>query len=264
MNNLDKMDKSLDIEKMYKYQLNIINNEEYNKYLKYLNVYYSKDLKKEKYKKDYKNNKIILIDKKNSKEIKIEPAQYINIHKLYLELKEKTDIILNKITNIIETNNNITDENRVEFEELKSKYLFLEENVNNIKEIKDSYYKDLNILLNNKIKKAEEIMILYKKRMYIYSEIKEMILESVKNKLIKMYKDNNKKIPTIPIINKIAKENNVSSNEIEKWFQWIETVYFYMLVKKEIIELNIQINEKEDTFEKNTNHFIIKKPIIYE
>ena len=92
--------------------------------------------------------------------------------------------------------------------------------------------------------------------------VENMIPERVKNKLIVIFKDKNKKIPSINEINKIAKENNIASSEIEKWFQWIESVYFYRLVKNEILALNKIISDKEDNYDMNTQYMIIKKPII--
>jgi hypothetical protein len=91
-----------------------------------------------------------------------------------------------------------------------------------------------------------------------------MISEPLKTKLIKLFKDKNKKIPGISEINKIAKENSIPSKEIEKWFSWIESVYFYRLVKNELLEINKIIESKENNFENNTNYMIIKKPVIKE
>jgi hypothetical protein len=81
---------------------------------------------------------------------------------------------------------------------------------------------------------------------------------------MKYFKENKNKIPPLIIINKIAKENQIKSNEIEKWFNWIETVYYYLLTKKDIIKLNDEINKKELNYDINTKYMIIKKPIIEE
>ena len=79
-----------------------------------------------------------------------------------------------------------------------------------------------------------------------------------------MYKVNNKKIPQLAIINKVAKENNVPSAEIEKWFDWIESVHQYMVAKFEINKLDNTIDKMEDDYDLNTKYMIIKKPIIEE
>ena len=262
---MNSIDDKLNIKEMYNYQLEELNNEEYKKYLKYLNIYFLKDHKKEKYTKDYLDNKYVLIDKQNpSKKIMITPSDFINIYKLYIDLKKYSDELLIKISTIIESKNNISEENRLDFEYLKKKYLSFQEKIKNIELINNNYYKELELLLNQKIEKLDNLVKYYKKRNYEYSQIKVMITENLKNKLIKIFKDNNKKIPGISEINKIAKENLIASIEIEKWFIWIESVYFYMLVKNEIVELNKNINDKEKNFDINTHYMIIKKPIIEE
>jgi hypothetical protein len=259
------IDNDLNVKKMYNYQLNELESEEYKIYLKYLNIFFLKEHKKEKYTKNYLDEKYILIDKqKPSKKIIITPSEFINIHKLYIDLKKYCDELLIKISSIIETKNNITEENRIEFENLKKKYLSYQEKIKDIEIINKDYYKELETLLSNKIKRIDDLVKYYKKRNYEYSQIKVMIKEDLKNKLIKIFKENNKKIPSISEINKIAKENLIASNEIEKWFNWIESVYFYMLVKNEIIELDKNINNSEQKFDINTHYMIIKKPIIEE
>jgi hypothetical protein len=262
---MNSIEDELNIKNMYNYQLEHLDNEEYKLYLKYLNIYFIKDHIKEKYEKNYLDNKYILIDKKKSSDkIIITPSKFINIHSLYIDLKKYSDELLIKISNIVESKNNINEENRKEFEYLKNKYISYQEKIKDIESINIDYYKEYEILINKKIEKSIDLIKYYKKRNHVYSEIKDMIKQNLKNKLIKIFKDNNKKIPNISEINKIAKENLVSSNEIEKWFNWIESTYLYILVKNEIIELNKEIDNKEKNFDINTHYMIIKKPIIEE
>ena len=262
---MNSIEDELNIKEMYNYQLEELNNEEYKKYLKYLTIYFLKDYKKEKYVKDYLDNKYVLIDKQDpSKKVIITPSDFVNIHRLYIDLKKYSDELLIRISNIIESKNNITEENRLDFEYLKKKYISFQEKIKDIELINNTYYKELELLLNIKIDKLDNLVKYYKKRNYEYSQIKVMITENLKNKLIKNFKDNNKKIPSTSEINKIAKENLIASIEIEKWFNWIESVFFYMLVNKEIIELDKNINDKEKNFDINTHYMIIKKPIIEE
>ena len=89
-----------------------------------------------------------------------------------------------------------------------------------------------------------------------------MIPEKLKNNLIKLFKENNKDKPPLKTINKLAKENNVPSTEIEKWFSWIDTTYKYIIVQKEINSINDNIKKLEDSFELNSRFMIIQKPII--
>ena len=119
-------------------------------------------------------------------------------------------------------------------------------------------------LLNIKIEKTNLLAKYYQKRILDYKNINVMIPEKLKYKLIKYFKENKNRIPYLSIINKIAKENLIASDEIEKWFNWIETVYFYKIVNIEIIKINKEINTKEDKFDINTKYMIIKYPNIEE
>ena len=111
------MNENVKLKNMFDYQLTELNNEEYKKYLKYLDIFYEKkridkkmDKKREdKYTREYIDHKYFLIDKTNpNKKIKITPSQFIDIHSLYIELKNSSDDILGKISLIIESNHNIT------------------------------------------------------------------------------------------------------------------------------------------------------------
>jgi len=173
-------------------------------------------------------------------------------------------LILFKISNIVESKNNITDENRTEFEYLKKKYLSFKQQIKDINLINSNFYNEIEELLNKQIEKSNELAKYYQKRTLEYDSIQIMISEPLKTKLIKIFKDKNKKIPGISEINKIAKENSIPSKEIEKWFSWIESVYFYRLIKNELLEITKIIENKEHDFENNTNYMIIKKPVIKE
>lgn len=262
---MNLIDDNINIQNMYKYQINEKESDEYEKYIKYLTIFFQTEIKKEKYTKEYLDGKYLLIDKNNpNKKIIITPSQFINIHRLYLELKKYSELILFKISNIVESKNNITDENRDEFEYLKKKYLSFKQQIEDINLINSNFYNEMEELLNKQIEKSNELAKYYQKRSLDYESIEVMISEPLKNKLIKIFKDKNKKIPGISEINKIAKENSIPSKEIEKWFSWIESVYFYRLVKNELLEITKIIESKEQNFKNNTNYMIIKKPVIKE
>jgi hypothetical protein len=262
---MDIINESIDIKKMYKTQISDLESEDYKKYLKNLVLYFSKEHKKDKYLKDYIDGKYILIDKNNpKKKIEITPSQFINIHSMYINLKEETELILFKINNLIETKNNITEENRKDFDNLKQKYINYKEKLNEIDDINKEYYTEMEILLRKKIDKSNELIKYYQNRNKSYSDITVLIKEDLKNKLIKYFKENKKRIPSLTIINKIAKDNTIPSNEIEKWFIWIENVYYYILIQKELNNMESDIIDKEENFDINTKYMIIKKPNIEE
>jgi len=255
----------LSIKEMYNFQIENINSDEYQLYIKYLTIYHQKEFKKDKYSKEYLDENYILIDKKNPNiKIIIKPSEFIDIHSFYIDLKKYSDEILKRISDLIESKSNITDENRQEFDYLKKKYISFREKLKDIDFINNNFYDEIDKLLTIKIDKTNELMKYFQKRTFEYSKIEIMISIQLKNKLINIFKENNKKIPSIKEINVIAKDNNISSNEIEKWFKWIESSYFYLLVKKEIFDLEKNINNIENNYNLNTKYMIIKKPIIKE
>ena len=136
--------------------------------------------------------------------------------------------------------------------------------LNSIDSINKEFYDEMAILLNTKIEKSNMLAKYYQKRILDYKNINVMINEKLKYKLIKYFKENKNKIPSLSIINKIAKENFIPSIEIERWFSWIETVYFYRLVNIEIVKINKEINDKDENFDINTRYMIIKKPTLEE
>jgi len=256
------MNEDVKIKNMFDYQLKELEGEEYKKYLNYLNIFYEKrDYKKSKYTKEYIDDKFVLVDKTNpKKKIKITPSKFIDMHNLYIELKNYSDEILEKISLIIESNHNITDENRQDFDNLKQKYLNFQNKIKDIDYIYSEFYNKINKLISKKIEKLNELATYHQKRIYEYSNINIMIREKLKNTLIQLFKENKNKIVTSSaLINKIAKENNIPSDEIEKWFKWIELSYFYILVQREIHQIIDNINEEEKNYEINTRFMIIKK-----
>jgi hypothetical protein len=256
------MNEDIKIKNMFDYQLKDIEGEEYQKYLNYLNIFYEKrDLKKSKYNKEYIDNKFVLVDKVSpSKKIKITPSKFIDIHSLYIELKNYSDEILEKISLMIESNHNITDENRKDFDNLKKKYVIFQEKIKDIDTIFSNFYEKITKLINLKIEKLNEMANFYQKRIYEYSNITVMIREKLKNKLIQIFKENKNKIPPLGTqISKIAKENDIPADEIEKWFKWIELSYFYIILQREIYKITDEINDSEKNYEINTRFMIIKK-----
>ena len=262
---MNSIEDKLNIKEMYKFQIEEMNTGMYPKYIKYLQYFYMKDGKKEKYNRNFVDGQYILIDKTNPKKIiKITPSQFTNIHKLYNELKNYSSLILEKISDMIESKNNINENDRKEFDYLKLKFVSFKEKIKDIELIDKEFYDEINKLLNEKIEKINNLNKYHQKRNEIYTSINVMITENVKKNLIKIYKNNKKKIPLTKEINKIAKDYSIPSNEVEKWFNWIENVYFYLIIKNEIIVLNKKIESKETQYDLLGKYMIIKKPIIEE
>ena len=257
------IDDNINIKKMYDYQLNKIDNSDYENYIKYLGFFFTKNSKKNKYDKEFLNGEYILIDKNDTnKKIKITPSKFINIHKLYYSLKNESNSILIKISNLIENNHNITEDDRKEFDFLKIKYQSFKEKINDINIINQNFYNEMQELIQQKIEKSNKLYIYYQKRRDEYKSINTMISEKLKNDLIVLFNNNNKKILNDKEINKISKDNGIPSEDIEKWLKWIEYSYLYILLKDELNKLNNEIKQKDNDFDLNTNYMIIKRPII--
>ena len=63
---MNSIEDKLNIKEMYKFQIEEMNTGMYPKYIKYLQYFYMKDGKKEKYDKNFVDGQYILIDKTNS------------------------------------------------------------------------------------------------------------------------------------------------------------------------------------------------------
>ena len=105
------------------YEFNKESNKEYESYEKYLKFFYQIPTKKDTFNREMIDGKYILSDIKNpSKKIIINPAKYINLFELFKNLKLYNEIILEKISLLIEKPSNIDDNDRKYFDELKKKY----------------------------------------------------------------------------------------------------------------------------------------------
>ena len=106
------LDSDINFKNMYNYQSKglITKNDNYDKYIKYLQFFFQKTYEKDKYTKDFMDGAYILIDKRDPKKrIEITPSRFINIHKFYLELKNQIDVILLKFFSFIESKDNFTN-----------------------------------------------------------------------------------------------------------------------------------------------------------
>jgi hypothetical protein len=264
---MQDLNENIKIKEMYNYQTkgNTVINKDYITYKNYLTIFFKNDFnKKDKYNKEFLNGKYILIRKDEpNKKIEITPSQFINLHSHYTELNNKINNILSKFFLYIESKDNFTQSIREEFDNLKEKYILYKNKIRDIDLINDAFYKEINELNLKKIENTNNLIIRYNKKKIIYSNIKTMIPESLKSELIKIY-STNKSIPSESIKKNLAKTNNIPSNDIDLWFEWIESNYEYLLLKNEISKINEIIKLKEISYDMNTKYFIIKKPIINE
>lgn len=262
---MSHLNQNINLPKMYEYQIESATGEEYEKYLKYLQYFFQKPHKKDKYKREIIDDKYVLIDNSNpNKKITITPAKFINMHQYYVDLKNNVNQILHKILYMLESKNNFTNENRNEYNVLKERYAISKKKIDDINEIDAKFYKEIIELNSQKLKKADEMIVKYNKKSEAYSKIKKMITENVKREWMDLYKKNKFSIPSGTIITQLAKKNQIPADEVEAWFDWIENGYYYLLLQKDIRDLDKKIEDKEKRFELNTEFMIIQKPNIEE
>jgi len=273
------------IKDLYEYQIKIRNNgkekKEYDKYTKLMEQYYRKD---SIYIKEYEDGKLIFIEKTNPKhKITIEPAVFINIDVLYIELKKTLDHLYHSIfekidkldmddENSDEDSDNNSDKNsdeksdEIEFEELQEQYKIYKDKIEDINEVEKLFLSEIITLLQLRVEKLFQLAKYYQHRKSSYHTIqmdsKLKVNENIKRNIISLFKENKCIIPTQNKINQFSKKNNIPSSHTEKWLEWIEKTYLYMKIQKEIHEMSTQIIHKEKEYKDFFDFFLIKKPII--
>ncbi len=236
---------------------------EFETYEKYLTYYYQLPSKKDPYTREMDNGKYILTDIKNpKKKITIEPAKYINLFDLLKNLKLYNQIILEKVSLLIEKPSNIDDDDRKYFEELKKNYSLYSKKLQEIDVINQNHLEIIEKLTIKKIDNSLLIAKFYNERNLIFKEINEPIEKESKKEIIELFHKNNNKIPDQKIIDKTAKMLDIPSDDVEKWLNWIEKCYQYLQAKKILYDSINEINEIKSEFIYKCENFIIKKPII--
>lgn len=257
---MDILNKNQNLETLFDYNRE---NKSYQDYLEYLNLYYKNPTKNDKYDKLFENGHFFLIDKKNpKKKIEITPSKFIDLKKLYNDLKINNKIILEKISAIIEKTENYNDEDRNIFNDLKNKYSLYNKKIIEIDVINENYYKSMESLNIEQINLSNNLAEYYNKRNNIFKNITQSIPKKIKNKLIILFKKNNNKIPSDNEINTIAKSNTIPSKVIDEWFLWIEQCYYYLITKNKLYEIIKEINGKEKEFENKNKYMLLKLPEI--
>ena len=254
------MDEKIDISKMYAYQFQEKKSPEYDQYLQYLKIC---TLKQTKYQKSFVNGQYILFDKKDKKKkIILTPTQFINLNEFQIKLHKTIDLLLYQISEIIESNKNITNEIRDQFNRLKEKYIILQQKIKEVDIIYDSFYQEINALITTQIIKTNELAEWYQKRTHSYTHIKTMISSSTKKEWIQLFHKHSKQIPSITEKKKLAISYQIPVYDVDRWFEWIESSYHYLRIQKEIQHIYETIQEKEKQFDSSIEYMIIKEPHI--
>lgn len=246
------------IHDMLTYQDNLYENEKYIEYLNYLKFFYELDNKKNIYKKSYENNKLILTSKDNR--IIITPSVVIDLDNYKLFLQKEIHNILFNILQLIEnySTNNKTKKN--EFNKYKNSYILFKSQLNDIENIEQSYFTKVAKLEEDIVNLSTQLNILKDERVSVYQKINAKINNATKEKLIISFKDNNNKIPSHDIIQKISSDTKINIEQIEFWLQWIEKSYLYLNGQQKYTKLVKEKYIEEENFKNLTKNFILQKP----
>ena len=209
------------------------------------------------------DKKFILIDLKNpKKKITIEPAKYINLFELYKNLKYYNEIILEKISSLVEKPSNIDDDDRKFFNDLKKNYTLYNKKIQEIDEINKEHLEEIEELTIKRIDNSLLIAKYYNDRNLVFKDIQEPIQKESKEEIIRLFNKNGNKLPDQKSIDKVSKLLEIPSNEVEKWLNWVEKCYQYLQAKNELYKTIKKINEIKEKFIYKCENFIVKKPII--
>lgn len=257
---MEYLTNSSNIQNLFDYNRESKDYETYEKYLKY---YYQPPSKKDPYERDMIDKKFILIDLKNpKKKITIEPAKYINLFELYKNLKYYNEIILEKISSLVEKPSNIDDDDRKFFNDLKKNYTLYNKKIQEIDEINKEHLEQIEELTIKRIDNSLLIAKYYNDRNLVFKDIQEPIQKESKEEIIRLFNKNGNKLPDQKSIDKVSKLLEIPSNEVEKWLNWVEKCYQYLQAKNELYKTIKKINEIKEKFIYKCENFIVKKPII--
>jgi hypothetical protein len=249
-----------DITELFDYNRENNNHEEYDKYMSY---YYQAPSKKDTFGREFKDGKIILHNLKDPKKrIIITPAKTANLYYYYKKILLENDVMMEKVSTLIEGKQNLTKEDYDEFEEIKKKYSLYLKQIQEIDGIHSNHYKEIDVFITDKIEKGLLMAKYYNERVKQFKEIKEPILKEAKNEMIKLFKENGNRIPIDASINKLSRKHNIPSNDSEEWFKWIEKCYLYMMARKKLYEVVDKLKENKEDFEIKLENCMIEKPVI--
>lgn len=248
------------IENLYDFNKN---SDQFKEYEKYLSYYYQAPSKKDIYGRELIDGNIILYDlKKTNKKIIIRPSKSVQLFYLLKNLELQKNIILQKISIIIEKPDNLTEEDKKEFDELKTKYAIYIKKIKEIDDFDEKHEKIKEDLIFKLINHSQQMAKYYIERHTLFNEIEEPVSKLNKNEIIKAFNSQGNKIPDQVFINKLSKQLNVPSIQTEKWLYWIEKCYQYLIAKKEYNKTLKEFNEYENDYVYKTNYFMIQKPLI--
>jgi hypothetical protein len=267
-----KIPKEINLETSYDNQENILDTENYKKYLEYLRRYYRKPEEQRNYRRvqdgddmleEGAEDILVLVNIKKSKNrVLLEPTRYVDLMSYKIHAFDRIHEILYQLSYIIENRDKITDDERLQFDLLKEEYVNIKKHMDEIKEIDDRYEDEIDRLYETKLEKLIELSREIQNRENIYQEILESeyprITLSQKRKISEALKERKTKDGLVRLeeikINELSLDFKIPSKIIELWMNWIISCYEYIKIEKKCneIEENIMIfRENHDYFTKN-------------
>ncbi len=262
--------RDINLIEMYENQTKIFDSPEYKKYKDTLIKYFQEDPSK-KYErvevtdeKTQDTNYLLLSNKNVNKEILIHPSKFTNLYDYYLYANKKSNEILYKISEYVENKDNIQDEERSDFDLIKTEYVTLRKHLDEVNFIFNNQYNTVNELLDKKLKETIELSLLLQDRQDSYQRIGDKRITNIqKNQMAEEFKKNNLKIPDDFIIKKISKDiGDISFREVENWFNWIEKTYLYMKKQKELNLIDKDISSVLNKIETESKNLLFEIPFI--
>ncbi len=265
---ITKIPEKVDLLELYKNQGDMIENPEYENYFKYLTKYFQRDSKKKYERSIGANDEYIFVNKFNEKKrIVIEPSKYVNLESYRYEALKELNDILYQISYLIENFENITDDERSQFEILKTNYVILKKHMDEIKQIESLHEEELNNLYEIKLSKIVEISVLLQQREDTFLKIQSYLTIQQKNEIAGLLakenpSKNKKNIKGLSEYQQkeLAKKMKLPNNEIELWMQWIMLCVQSIYVQKEISNINIKIEDSMKKYEQEMKNFMYEEP----
>ena len=274
-NEIQKISEEVNLVDLYKMQEDMKTNENYEDYLKYLSRYFQKEEgKQKKYNRTESDNQHFLYKltnrKNEKKEIYIEPSKYMNLFQYQYEAIKEINEILYEISYLVENRDNISDEERSYFEILKSNYAILRKHRDEIKTIETHQTEELDKLFDRKLTKIFELTVELQKRKEIFEKIDTFFLTQQQKKMIteQLAKENPQKDKKLlkPLsefqIKEFGKKFQIPNPQIELWMNWIISSFQYIILQKELNQIDHIIRQTINDYEKNMKQFMYQPPQI--
>lgn len=273
-NEIQKISEEVNLVDLYKMQHEMKTNENYENYMKYLSRYFQREEgKQKKYNRTESNDEHFLYkltNRKNEKrEIYIEPSKYMNLFQYQHEAIKEINEILYEISYLIENRDNISDEERGYFEILKSNYAILKKHRNEIKTIQTTHTEQLDQLFDRKLAKIFELTVELQKRKEIFEKIDSYLTQQQKRMIAEELQRENplkekrllKSLSEFQI-KEFGKKFQIPNTEIEYWMNWIISSFQYMVIQKDLNQVDKMISTGIKEYEENMKQFMYQPPKI--